>query len=118
SPTATVPTSYFATSGWFYLVPAAETLISAGACIDYFGLPDRITDLTGAIMQVDDFAQDYLIRRMIIHGLESRNRLAEAADSLRTWVADMETLQDRLDDRSQDRRSSIAPRRNRFAGMR
>lgn len=117
-PTASLPTGYFATSGWFYLVPAVDTTIVSGACIDYFGLPDRITDLNGAVMQVDDLAQDYLIRRMIVHGLESRNRLVEAQEALATWQADVESLQDKLDDRSQDRRSSIAPRRNRYWGMR
>ncbi len=117
-PSATLPESYFCTSGWFYLVGAATGTIVDGGCIDYFGLPDRITDLSTALMQVDDMAQDYLVRLMIIHALESRNRYAEAEEQLKLWNADMETLKDKLDDRSVDRRSTIAPRRNRLSGMR
>jgi hypothetical protein len=116
-PAATLPTHYHATSGWFYLVPMVSADIVDGGCITYFGLPDRLAEIGTNVMQVDDLAQDYLIRRMIIHGLESRNRLVEARAALEMWNADLETLQDKLDDRSQDRRSSIAPRRNRFAGM-
>lgn len=117
-PTASLPTHYYATSGWFYLTPIPTVQIVNGGCITYFGLPDRVLDLATAMVQTDDFTQDYIIRRMIIHGLESRNRLVEARSALEMWEADMQTLQDKLDDRSQDRRSSIAPRKNRFAGMR
>lgn len=121
-PSATIPDAYFATSNWFWLVPMAEAQIVDGACIDYFGLPDTLsyTDFTAAnaVIQAEDFAQDYLIRRMVIHGMEARNRWQEAKDSLALWEADMVTLQDKLDDRSQDRRSSLRPRRPRFAGMR
>lgn len=120
-PAASLPTGYFATSSWFHLVPMVSAQIVGGGCITYYGLPDRITvdQVTGGtVIQVPDFAQDYLLRRMIVHGMEQRNRLVEARTALEMWNADMETLQDKLDDRSVDRRSTIAPRKNRFAGMR
>lgn len=120
-PSASLPTHYFATAGWFHLYPMVDAEIVGGGCITYYGLPDRITmdQLTsGIVMQLPDMAQDYLMRRMIIHGMVSRNRLVEAKTELELWDADMATFQDKLDDRSQDRRSSIAPRKNRFAGMR
>lgn len=120
-PSASLPDGYFATSSWFYLIPMASAQIVAGACIVYHGLPDRITIdqvNSGVVIQVPDFAQDYLLRRMIVHGMESRNRWTEAQNMLALWNADMDTLQDKLDDRSQDRRSSIAPRKNRYVGMR
>ncbi len=69
-------------------------------------------------MQADDLAQDYLIRRMVIHGLTARNRLVEAQAQLQNWMTDLTGLQDKLADRSEDRRSSMAPRRNRLQGMR
>lgn len=120
-PTETLPSEYFATASWFHLVGAAAAEIQDGGCITYFGLPDRIT-LTqieaNQVLQIPDFAQDYLLQRMIIYGMRARNRYAEAKGELELWNADMETLQDKLEDRSQDRRSSLAPRRNRFAGMR
>jgi len=116
-PSATLPSGYFADSNWFYLVPMVDVQIVDGGCITYFGLPDRVLDLNG-VMQADDLAQDYLLRRMIIHGLTSRNRRAEADDELKLWLADMESLQDKLEDRSIDRRSSIAPRRRGYSGMR
>lgn len=120
-PTETLPSYYFATSSWFHLVGTATAEIKNGGCITYFGLPDRIT-LTqieaGEVLQVPDFAQDYLLKRMIIHGLNARNRREEARDELQLWNADMESLQDKLEDRSVDRRASLAPRRDRFAGMR
>ena len=121
-PTATLPDSYFATSNWFWLVPMATNQIVDGACIDYFGLPDTISytsfTASGTVIQAEDFAQDYLVRRMVIHGMEARNRWQEAKDALSLWEADMETFMDKLDDRSQDRRSSLRTRRPRFAGMR
>jgi hypothetical protein len=116
-PTATLPDSYFCSSNWFYLVPSATAQIVGGACIDYFGLPDRVADLSG-VMQVDDLAQDYLIRRMTIHGMEARHRLDEAKTALDMWNADLQGLQDKLEDRSNDRRSSVARRTRRFSGMR
>lgn len=117
-PTASLPTHYFATSSFYYLVPMVTAQIVGGGCITHFGLPTRVLDISTAVVETPDFTQDYIIRRMIIHGLESRNRLVEARAALEMWNADMDTLQDKLDDRSQDRRSSIAPRRNRLAGMR
>lgn len=119
-PSATKPDSYFATSNWFWLVPMAEATIEDGACIDYFGIPDTVSyeDFLNGPIQAEDFAQDYLVRRMVIHGMEARNRWAEAERSLALWNADMESLQDKLEDRSQDRRSSLRNRRSPFAGMR
>lgn len=116
-PVDSLPTYYFATSDWLYLIGAVAADILDGACIDYFGLPDRVTDLSGVI-QVPDMAQDYLIRRMIIHGKMARHNVVEARAELEMWEEDMVSFQDKLDDRSQDRPSSIAPRRNRLAGMR
>lgn len=120
-PSASLPDYYFATTGWFNLVGTVTAEIVGGACITYFGLPDRITEAQitgGQVMQVPDFAQDYLLRRMVIHGQQARNRLVEAKSALDIWYSDMESLQDKLEDRSQDRRSSIAPRKSRFVGMR
>jgi hypothetical protein len=116
-PQATLPEGYFCSSNWFYLIPAAQAQIVNGGQIDYFGLPDRITALDGALLQVDDMAQDYLLRRMVIHGMMMTHRIVEAKAQLEMWNADMEGFQEKLDDRSQDRRASLAPRRNRFAGM-
>jgi len=117
-PTNTLPDSYFADAAWFFLVPIVTATIEEGGWITYYGLPDRIDNVAGAIMQVDDFAQDYLLRRMIIVGLSARNRHAEAATQLAIWDKDMEGLQDKLNDRSQDRRPSLAPRRSPYRGMR
>jgi hypothetical protein len=117
-PTASLPTYYFATSSFYYLIPMAENQIVDGGCTTHFGLPERVEDITTALLETPDFTQDYVIRRMIIHGMEARNRWEEAKTSLALWNADVETLQDKMDDRSLDRRSSIAPRRNRLAGMR
>jgi hypothetical protein len=120
-PTETLPSEYFATSSWWQPVGTATAQIVDGGCITYYGLPDRIT-LTqieaSQVLQIPDFAQDYLLQRMIIYGMRARNRYAEAKAELDLWYTDMATLQDKLDDRSQDRRSTLAPRKNRFAGMR
>lgn len=120
-PTASLPDHYFATSSWFHVIPAVSAQIVGGACITYFGLPDNVTldqVQSAQVLQIPDFARDYLLRRMVIQGKKARNRIAEAKADLEMWEADMETFQDKLDDRSQDRRSSLAPRKNRFAGMR
>jgi hypothetical protein len=118
-PIASVPDRYFATSSWFYVIGAAETLIGDGGFIDYFGLPDEITTVdSSTVLQVDDLARDYLRNRMVIHGHQARNRLIEAKTALDIWNDELLVLQDKLADRSNDRRSSLAPRRNPFAGMR
>jgi hypothetical protein len=120
-PSATLPDNYHATESWFWLVPMVSAEIQGGACITYFGLPDRVTQdqvTSGTVLQVPDMAQDYLLRRMIIHGKMSRNRIVEAKVELELWNADMESFQDKLDDRSDDRRSSLAPRKSRYSGMR
>lgn len=119
-PDATLPTQYFATSSWYHLVPAATVTIEKGGWITYYAIPDQIglNEMTNGVMQLPDFARDYLTSRMIIHGMTARNRLVEAKAALELWEADMVTLQDKLDDRSLDRVSSIAPRKNRYAGMR
>lgn len=120
-PSATLPTEYYATPSWFSLVPMASAGIVDGGCITYFGLPDEISESAvsgGEVLQVPDFTRDYLRRRMLIHAMEARNRLTEAKAALEIWMAEMEGLQDKLEDRSLDRRSSLAPRKNRYAGMR
>lgn len=116
-PNATLPTHYFATSGWFSLIPRPTAEIIYGARITYFGLPVRVVDLTTALLETPDFTQDYVSRRMVISADEARNRLVEAKAALELWEAEVQGLQDKFDDRSQDRPSTIAPRRNRFAGM-
>lgn len=117
-PTATIPDSYFADQGGFYLIGRPEAAITGAGRMIFFGLPDRITDVTTATFQLIDIAQDYVTRRMIVYGLKARNRHAEAASELSQWYADVEGLQDNLEDRAKDRRSSIRPRRSPYAGMR
>lgn len=117
-PSATTPEHYFAEVGGFYLLPRATALIASGMEITYFGIPDRIFDLSIATYQLPHMTQDYVIRRMVVYGKTARNRLVEADSELKQWYADLEGLQDRMEDRANDRRSSIAPRRNRYAGMR
>ena len=120
-PVATIPGRYHPTSNWFYFVPRPQAEILGGGRITYYGLPDRVVDeaaLAVANLQTADFTQDLVTRRMIVYGMQARNRLVEARAEMELWDADVQTLVDRLDDRSQDRPSTIAPRRNRFAGMR
>jgi hypothetical protein len=117
-PTGTVPDSYFSDQGGFYLIPRpAAALADAGRMI-FFGLPDRISDVTTATFQLIDIAQDYVTRRMIVYGLKARNRHVEAQSELAQWFTDVEGLQDKLEDRSHDRRSSLRPRRAPMFGMR
>lgn len=116
-PTASLPTHYYCTPSFYYLVPMAEVEIVAGGCLTHFGLPEERVTSIDALMETPDFTQDYLITRMVIFGMEARNRWQEAKDMLAIWNADVESLQDKMEDRSEDRRSTLAPRRNRFAGM-
>lgn len=118
-PTESLPSRYFATSSWFHLIGAAEVDIVDGGRTDYFGLPDEITDLsTNPVLQVDDLARDYIMEHMIALSMQARNRWAEAELALTAWQKRAEGLQDKLADRSDDRRSTLSPRRNRFGGMR
>lgn len=118
-PLESLPSRYFATSSWWYLIGAAEVAIADGGCIDYFSLPDEITDLsTNPVIQVDDIARDYITEHMIALSMQSRNRWTESALALQAWEARAEGLIDKLEDRSDDRRSTLSPRRNRMAGMR
>lgn len=116
-PNATVPERYFAERNWFYQVPRPTAGIVAAGRITYFGKPDRIYDISTALLQVPDFCEDYVRHRMVVYGLAARNRLDESLHELKLWRASLETLMDKMDDRSQDRRSTIAPRKNRFIGM-
>lgn len=116
-PSATIPDAYFVEKGWFWLIPAPEAPITNGAIITYFGLPDRATDPLSTY-QLPEFTQDYIIRRMVIHAKFARNRIVEGQADLKLWYDDVEGLQDKMDDRSSDRRSNIRPRRNLIAGMR
>lgn len=120
-PTAALPDFYFSTASWFNLVPAVSAEIVGGGCVDHFGLPDRISQTqveASEILQIPDFAQDYLQRRMVIRAMRMRNRLVEAKEAYEEWLGEMDGLHDMFEDRSDDRRSSLAPRRNRYQGMR
>lgn len=117
-PTGTIPDSYFSDQGGFYLIPRPEAAITEAGRMIFFGLPDRISDIATATFQLIDVAQDYVTRRMIVYGLKARNRHSEAASELAQWFADVEGLADKLEDRAQDRRSSIRPRRSAYSGMR
>jgi hypothetical protein len=121
-PKGTLPSHYFPTTGWFWVVPMAEATIVKGGCLDYFGIPDSVTydyfTNPSSVIQAPDFARDYLRRRIVIYGMAARNRLVEAKTAYEMWEADMQGFQDRLQRRSKDRRSSFAPRKNRYAGMR
>lgn len=120
-PTESLPRYYYATASWWQPVGTATAQIVDGGCLTYFGLPDEIllTQVeSGQVLQIPDVARDYLLRRMIVYGMRARNRYAEAQAELDLWYADMATFQDSLDDRSIDRRSTLAPRKNRFQGMR
>lgn len=117
-PSAALPTHYFSTANWFYLIPRPEVAIVGGGRITHYRLPDAITDPTTAVLQAEDFTEDYIVSRMVIEAKQSLNRLVEAESDLRTWEKEMEGVQDKFDDRSLDRRSSIAPRKNRLFGMR
>lgn len=117
-PSASIPTHYFATAGWFYLIPRPSAAIVGGGRITHFGLPDRVIDITTATVQTEAITEEYIINRMVVAANFARNRLVEAKAALEIWEAETQTLQDKLDDRSQDRRSSVAPRKNRFQGMR
>lgn len=117
-PTAALPTHYYATSSFFYLVPMVTTQIEKGGCLTHFGLPENdITD-PSSLLETPDFTRDYVTRRMVVYGLRARHRYAEAKDELALWQADVDTLHDKMEDRSIDRRATLAPRRNRFARMR
>lgn len=117
-PTATIPDFYFADRIGFYLIPRPEATIAEGGRITYFGLPDRIFDVTTATYQLPEFTQDYVLRRMVVYGKTARHRIDEANAELQQWYADVEGLQDKVEDRSNDRRSSLRPRRSPYAGMR
>lgn len=117
-PTATIPERYFADKVGFYLMPRPTATIVGGGRMTYYGLPDRLFDLVGANFQLPEFTQDYVIRRMVVYGKTARNRLTEASAELSQWYADIEGLQDKMEDRSDDRRSSMRPRRNPYSGMR
>jgi len=113
-PIDALPSHYFAEANGFFLIPRPQATLSNCGLMHYFGLPDRVSDPT-VNMQTDDTTQDLITRR--IFGMRARNRLVEAAAEYATWKDDVESLMDKLDDRSQDRRSSLAPRRRRYSGM-
>jgi len=117
-PSATTPSHYFADVDGFYLYPRPEAAITNGGRVTYFGLPDRIFDANTANFQLPELAQDYVIRRMVIHGMKARNRMAEAEGELKLWNADIEGLQDSMEDPSDDRRSAIRPRRSGYGDQR
>lgn len=116
-PSETVPTHYFAERSGFYLLPRALVAIPEALEITYFGIPDRVTDSTAAY-PLPESTQDYVIRRMVIASKLARNRVAEANADFELWNADVEGLQVRIEDPSNDRRSSLQPRRRPYAGMR
>lgn len=116
-PVGSLPDHYFADKVGFYLIPRPAVAIVGGGRTTYFGLADRITDTATATYQLPEFTQDYVVRRMTIYGKMARHRITEANAELEQWFADVEGLMDKMEDRSKDRRSSLAPRRNRYAGM-
>lgn len=114
----TLPESYFATVLGFFLYPRPSAEIVNGGRITYFGHADRVLDIDTATFELLEIAQDHVLKRMIIFGLRARNRHAEADAEMTQWLVDVEGLQDALEDRSDDRRSSLMPRRDRFSGHR
>lgn len=116
-PQGSIPDRYHATTNSFFLIPACDTTINAGARLVYYGIADRVFTLE-ADFPLPWMSQDYIVRRMTIHAMRARNRHAEANEELKEWKDDMQLLEDKYQVRTVDRADSIAPRRNRLWGMR
>lgn len=113
------PLEYFPRRNWFHLVGKPTTTVVQGGRLTYFGIPDRIFDLPSAIFPLPEFCQDYVIRRLVIAAKYARDRIGEADAELKQWIVDVaEGLQDKMEDRVDDRRPAIRPTRAPMAGMR
>jgi len=115
-PTGT-PKRYYARQNWFHLIPKPDVQVVRGGRIHYFGLPDRLFTLSGALYQLPEFTQDAAIERMVIAALEQDERLTEASQKYQKWLAEGPFIEDRMQDRSKDRRENLRPPDDPYRGM-
>jgi hypothetical protein len=109
-PTGTTPTHYLPQATIMRVVPRPETVIVAGAKLEYWGLPDEIASTSGTTMQFPDFMREWVVEGMTIHALRTLKEIVEARERYEIWAGRESEYATRLTDRSDDRRAAMVPR--------
>lgn len=111
------PEKYYARRSWFHVIPKPDVQTISGGRIHFYGLPDRLLTLAGAVFQLPEFTQDSVIERMVIAALKQDERVVEAQERYTKWLAEGPFIEDRMQDRSKDRRETLRPPENPYGGM-
>jgi hypothetical protein len=115
-PTGT-PELYYARRNWYQMVPKPDVEVIRGGRIYYYGMPDRVFTLPNALYQLPEFTQNTTIERMVIAALNQDERVTEAERRYTKWLAEGPFIEDRMQDRSVDKRENMRPDDNPYGGM-
>lgn len=105
--------AYYARTGHFELLNQPEADVTAGGLVSTWKIPTWIdVETPTAVMELPDFCRGPVQEGMEIIG---RNRGRERAEATQEWVKwkdRVESLRDKFEDASDDRRSAIRPPQN------
>lgn len=111
-PAASRPTHYWPTNTLFHLWPHPAAVIVGGGLIDYYGLPDEVTNWQGAQLPFPAFLRNWVKEGIEIEALKANKQYAEAQAAYTAWAAKEQEYKDRIEDRSDDRRPRLRVRSN------
>ncbi len=101
--------SYCARQQFIELIGQPSVTVTGGGLITYVRVPAWLTAEASNALEVPDFLRSFLADRMIVFAKRTRNNYAEAAQDEKVWLAKLEQLRDKIEDRSEDRRPAIRP---------
>ncbi len=111
------PLYYFVEGETINVWPVPSADLEAAFRIQYWGLPDAVTNESTQGIPVMDFLQDSLRERMVILGLRALKEFDTAAAHELEWQASLTFDRARVEDRSEDRRTRIRTSGSRMSGL-
>lgn len=100
------PQRYFTDQGFFYLIPKPTTEVVLGGRIEYWGLPDTVS-AQADFVPLPDTMQDILLQGCVVDAQRKMEKYPEADRLEAEWEANIDRLRNKVEDRSNDRRSKV-----------
>ena len=118
-PTGVLPERYLPQATIFRVVPRPTATVERGGKLEYWGLPDEITNISGGYMPFADLMREWVVEGMTIHGLRKLKEITEARERYTVWETRESSYAATLTDRADDRRPAFVPRsrKNSTGGM-
>lgn len=102
-----VPTGYHPQVDTYFMNPIPDATIVGGGKIQYWGMPDEVTNPETERIPVLDVLRDTLRERMVIYAMRRLEKWDAAQARELEWQATLVVDRDRIEDRSADRRSKL-----------